>query len=113
VALAFTDAMNRQEHEEAAELLAPDVVLVFPGGRRLDGREAWLESRRGQQPPEHLSEEVVADTVSETPGGAEIDGRLVQRWVESGELANELPVRISFVVEGGLISRLDFLPGAV
>jgi hypothetical protein len=111
VASTFTAAMNRGAHEEASRLLADDVELVFPG-TRLQGRDAWLESRRRQQPPEHLVEHVEPDTVSATTEGAEVSGRLVQRWVETDEVAGELPVRISFAVAGGLITRLEFMPGS-
>jgi len=101
--------MNEGRHEEAAALLADDVELVFPGAR-LQGREVWLESRRRQSPPEHLREEVAIDELRETADGAEVAGRMVQRWVESGEVANETPVRIVFAVDGGSIRRLELRP---
>lgn len=110
VARAFTEAVNLREHERAAQLLAEDVVVVMPGGT-LQGRDAWLESRRRQGPPEHLAESVEADELSETASGAELTGRLVQRWVESGDVANELPVRISYAVAGGAITRIELHPG--
>ena len=102
--------MNRQKHADAARLLAEDVELVFPGSR-LKGREAWLDSRERQHPPEHLVEEVVADQVTETAQGAELTGRVIQRWVETGEMASELPLRIEFTITDGLIGRLEFRPG--
>jgi hypothetical protein len=108
IARAYTDAVNRCAHAEAAELLAEDVELIFPGGR-LVGREAWLESRARQQPGE-LTEEVVTDGVAETDNNAELTGRLVQRWAESGEVASEMPVRIELTVVGGEITRLAFVP---
>jgi len=111
VVRAFTEAVNAQAYGEASALLAIDVELLFPGGVRLQGREAWLESRRRQQPGEQLSEHVEADALTRTAGRAELSGRLVQRWVETGEAADELPVRISFAVEGGLITRLELAPG--
>jgi Domain of unknown function (DUF4440) len=109
VAHAFTDAVNARAHDEAAQLLAHDVVLVFPGAR-LEGREAWLESRRSQQPPEHVVETVEVDRVDGNEDGADLTGRLVQRWAESGEVASELPVRIAFTVTGGSVTRLEFIP---
>jgi hypothetical protein len=109
VAQAYTDAVNARAHDEAALLLAHDVVLVFPGAR-LEGREAWLESRRRQQPPEHLVESVEVDRMDANEDGAELTGRLVQRWAESGEVASEMPVRIAFTVAGGAITRLEFVP---
>jgi len=109
VAHAYTDAVNARAHDEAAKLLADDVLLIFPGAR-LEGREAWLESRRRQQPPEHLVETVEVDRIDENEDGAELTGRLVQRWAESGEVASEMPVRIAFTVAGGAITRLEFVP---
>jgi ketosteroid isomerase-like protein len=108
IALAYTDAVNRRAHAEAAELLAEDVELIFPGGR-LIGRQAWLESRARQQPGE-LTEEVATDGVAETDNGAELTGRLVQRWAESGDVASELPVRIAITVADGAITRLELVP---
>jgi hypothetical protein len=105
IARAYTDAVNRRAYGEAAELLADEVELVFPGGR-LEGREAWLESRARQQPAE-LTEEVATEGVTESDDGAELTGRLVQRWTESGELASEMPVRIAFTVADGAITRLE------
>ena len=108
IALAYTDAVNGRAYDEAAELLAEDVELIFPGGR-LIGREAWLESRARQQPAE-LTEELAADSVTESNDDAELTGRLVQRWAESGEVASEMPVRVAFTVVRGAITRLEFLP---
>ena len=109
IARAYTDAVNRHAYAEAAELLAQDVVLIFPGGR-LEGREAWLESRARQQPGE-LTEEVDGGRVTESDGtGQSSAGRLVQRWAESGEVASEMPVRIAFTVAGGAITRLELIP---
>ena len=107
---AFTDAMNRRDHEAAAAMLNDDVEAVLPGGS-LRGRAAWLESRRQQPPPEELSEEVVADELTPTVDGVALRGRLVQRWVESGEVAHEMPVLIVLAIEDGLISRLELRPG--
>ena len=108
IARAYTEAVNRQAYAEAAELLAEDVELIFPGGR-LTGRDAWVESRARQQPGE-LTEEVTADDITESNGGAELSGRLVQRWAESGDVASEMSVRIEFTVAGGKIIRLAFVP---
>jgi hypothetical protein len=57
-----------------------------------------------------MSEAVEADASSVTADGIEVTGRLVQRWVETGELANEMPIRIGFVIDGGLIQRLELRP---
>jgi hypothetical protein len=109
IARAFIRAVNEGRHDDAAALLAEDVELVFHGAR-LRGRDAWLESRRRQPPSEHLREEVAIDDLRETPDGAEVSGRMVQRWVESGEVASEQPLRIMFSVGDGLICRIEFSP---
>lgn len=103
--------MNDGRHDDAARFLADDVELVFPGAR-LQGRDVWLESRRRQALPEHLREEVAIDELRETADGAEVSGRMVQRWVASGEVAGETPVRIVFAVSEGSIRRLELAPGS-
>jgi hypothetical protein len=109
MARAFTEAVNDGRHDDAAALLADDVEVVFRGAR-LQGRQVWLESRKRQSTAEHLREEVAIDELRSTSDGAELSGRMVQRWVESGEVANELHVRIAFSVAGGLIGRLEIAP---
>jgi hypothetical protein len=106
VARAFAEAVNDGRHEDAATLLADNVELVFPGAR-LQGRDAWLASRRRQAPREHLREEVAIDEVRETSVGAEVSGRMIQRWIETGAVAGERPVRIAFAVDNGSITRLE------
>jgi hypothetical protein len=106
IARAFTDAVNDGRHDHAAALLADDVEVVFPGAR-LQGREVWLESRRRQSPPEQLREEVAIDELRRMSDGAELFGRMIERWVESGKVASEMDVRIVFIVDDGLISRLE------
>jgi ketosteroid isomerase-like protein len=108
IARAYTDAVNRRAYAEAADLLADEVELIFPGGS-LVGREAWLESRSRQQSGE-LTEEVAAEGVTVSDDGAELTGRLVQRWTESGEVASEMPIRIVFTIAAGAITRLEFAP---
>jgi hypothetical protein len=110
IARAFIDAVNDGMHDDASAFLAEDVEFVFHGAR-LQGREAWLESRRRHPPPEHLREEVEVDVLSETSDGVDVSGRMVQRWLESGEVAGEQPVRIVFTVTDGLIGRVEFAAG--
>jgi hypothetical protein len=109
IAGAFIDAMNRCDHEEAAQLLSEDAEIALPGGV-LHGRQAWLDSRRRQPPPDQLTEAVEVDGVSQTTDSTDVSGRLVQRWRETGEVANEMPVRIALVIDGGLIRRLELKP---
>jgi Domain of unknown function (DUF4440) len=106
---AFIDAMNRCDHEEAAQLLSEDAEIALPSGM-LHGRQAWLDSRRRQPPPDQLTEAVEVDSVSQTTGSTEVSARLVQRWLETGEVANEMPVRIALVIEGDLVRRLELKP---
>ena len=50
------------------------------------------------------------DSVAEAANGAEGAGSLVQRWLETGEVANEVPVHIGFAIEGGFIRLLELRP---
>jgi hypothetical protein len=45
-----------------------------------------------------------------TEDGAVMTARLVQRWIESGEVANEQALRVGFVISDGRISRIEFAP---
>ena len=110
VARAFTEAVNRKQHDGAAALLAEDVEVISPGGAQ-HGREAWLESRLQQPRDSDLSEEIAVDEITDDADGAELRGRLVQRWTATGETAHEMPVLVVFEVADGLISRLELRPG--
>jgi len=102
--------MNDGRHDDASAFLAEDVEVVFHGAW-LHGREVWLRSRRRHPPSEHLREELEVDELSETSDGVDVSGRMVQRWIESGELAGEQPVRIVFTIIDGSIGRLEFAVG--
>ena len=74
-----------------------------------------MDARRGlivvaDSPPDQLTEAVEVDGVSQTTDSTDVSGRLVQRWRETGEVANEMPVRIALVIDGGLIRRLELKP---
>ena len=108
LARRFVDALNAENSEEAAALLAEDVEVVFPQGT-VRGRDEWKSRRSGGD--EHLQEHVRASDYQEIAGGVDLVGHYVVVWTESGEVAREQPVRIRFELADGLISRLEFLPG--
>ncbi|MBA2740726.1 MAG: nuclear transport factor 2 family protein [Actinobacteria bacterium] len=110
VARAYADALDRSDDEAAADLMTEDVELVFAHGS-IRGRAAWLEMRAQRTPPEHLEENVEDAEYVETSEGTEMRARLVQRWIESGEVASEQPLRVGFVIVDGLISSIEFAPG--
>ncbi len=109
VARAFAEALDRRDDTAAAELMAEDVELVFAHGS-LRGRDAWLEMRSRQSAPEHLDEHVEDAEFVETDAGAEMRARLVQRWIEGGDVASEQALRVDFVVADELITRIEFAP---
>ncbi len=111
VARGFAEALDRGDTDAAALLLADDAELVFPG-TTLRGREAWRQARAGQGQPEHMTESVEDAVFTESGETVEMTARLVQRWAESGEIANEQALCVRFRLAGGLISRLEFVPGA-
>jgi ketosteroid isomerase-like protein len=111
VARRFAAALGRGDADAAALLLADDAELVFPGAT-VRGREAWRQARAGPaQSEQHLAESVEDAVFIESGETVEMTGRLVQRWAETGEVANEQALRVRFWVAGGLISRLEFVPG--
>ncbi len=110
VARRFAQALERRDTDAAALLLAEDAELVFPG-TTVRGREAWRQARAGQGQPEHLTESVEDTVFTESDETVEMTARLVQRWAESGEIANEQALRVRFRIAGGLIARLEFVPG--
>lgn len=111
VARRFAQALGRGDTDAAALLLADDAELVFPG-TTVRGREAWRQARAGQgQTEQHLTESVEDAVFTESDSTVEMSARLVQRWAETGEIANEQALRVRFRVAGGLISRLEFIPG--
>jgi ketosteroid isomerase-like protein len=110
VARRFAQALDRGDTDAAALLLADDAELVFPGAT-VRGRDAWRQARACRDQPEHLSEGVEEAVFTESGETVEMAARLVQRWAETGEIANEGPLRVRFRVTGGLISRLEFVPG--
>ena len=68
--------------------------------------------RARQAPPEHMNESVEDAEFTETDAGIEMSARLVQRWLESGEVAGEQPLRVGFTIADGLIGRIEFVPGS-
>jgi ketosteroid isomerase-like protein len=110
VARRFAQALDREDTEAAAFLHSDDAELVFPG-TTLRGREAWRQARVGQGQPEHLTESVEDAVFTESDETVGMTARLVQRWAETGEIANEPALLVRVRVDGGLISRLAFVPG--
>ncbi len=58
-----------------------------------------------------MTESVEDAAFSESDETVEMTARLAQRWVENGEIAKEQALCVRFQVAGGLISRLEFVPG--
>jgi hypothetical protein len=110
LARAFADALNGHDDSAAANLMAEDVELVFAHGS-IQGRQAWLDMRARRPAPEHMEERVEDAEFTETETGAEMEARLVQRWIESGEVAGEQPLRVAFTTADGAINRIEFLAG--
>jgi SnoaL-like domain len=109
VARRFARALDEGDDEAAAELLADDAELVYPG-ETVRGRAAWKQGRAAQERPSGLSEHVEGATFIESGSAVEMTARLIQRWMESGDVANEHPILVRFEVVDAAIQRLEFLP---
>lgn len=105
----FAAALDRRDDEAAALMLAEDAVLVYPG-ETVRGRDAWRRGRAEQPQTGHLEETVEDAVFTESDETVEMTARLVQRWAQTGETANEIAVRMRFRVTDGRISWLEFLP---
>ncbi len=106
-ARSFLDAMSAGDGERAVALAAPEIVVAF-GAHEYVGAEAL---RRMAEEEAALVTAVVPDVVDETDAGVVARARRVQRWRETGEIAHEGAVQVTFAFgDGGLIERVDLAP---
>jgi hypothetical protein len=110
LARVYADALDRGDDAAAAALMSDEIEIVF-GARSIRGRESWLAGRSQRESPAHLDERLENPEFVETPSGVTIRGTLVQRWAETGEIANEQALRAELTIENGLITRLEMFPG--
>jgi ketosteroid isomerase-like protein len=111
IARANAAALDRGDDAAAVALLAEDVEVVLPG-RSIRGRATWIELRAQRESPQHLEERVEGADFVETESGATMRGTLVQRWVETGEIANRQDLCVEFTIVDALITRLEMHAGS-
>lgn len=109
LARAYAGAVDRGADDAAAALLAEDVELVFPHGS-LRGRDAWLELRARRGLPS-ISTSTSRPPTSPTPQPVRRCEEGSQRWIETGEIANEQELRVECAIADGLITRIEMFPG--
>lgn len=108
-ARSFLDAMSAGDGDRAVALAAPEIVVAF-GAHEYAGREAL---RRMAEEEASLVTAVVPDAVDETGCVVVARARRIQRWRETGEIAHEGAVQVTFAFGGGdLIERVDLSPAA-
>jgi limonene-1,2-epoxide hydrolase len=100
----FADAINRRDLESFLALCHDDIELDSPAGtlRGHEGARQWATKQwEGKTPVE-----VATDRLEETGDGRVVHhGRLVFRWAETGELAQEMPIRAEFTIADGRVIR--------
>ena len=102
----FFAAMNAQDADAAAALVAPDVEIVM-GPHVLTGHAALRELAL-QEDPQLVFETVPVKVDAERDTRATVLARRTSRWRESGEIAAEEDVRVLFDLDAdGLITRLE------
>lgn len=98
LARSYYDAIDGDDYEALAELLAPEFVQVR-GDRTFESREAFVRFMRDDRPDRTTTHEV--DRVFERPGAVAVEGRLLRadgsRWFAFVDV---------FEVEDGLLSTL-------
>ena len=109
VAEEFLRAMSDGDGDAVERLVAPDVVLVL-GPHEIDGA---AEVRRMAEEIAPLEMRIEPEAVEEAAGGAVVRGRRVQRWRETGEIANQDEVDITCTYgDDGRIVRVELRAGA-
>jgi len=109
VAEEFLRAMSDGDGDAVERLVAPDVVLVL-GPHEIDGA---AEVRRMAEEIAPLEMRIEPEAVEEAAGGAVVRGRRVQRWRETGEIANEDEVDVTCTYgDDGRIVRVELRAGA-
>ena len=104
VVTAFFAAMNAQDGDAAAALVAPTVEIAL-GSHVFAGQEA-VRGLAGQQDPQ-LEFETIPVSFAGDGDRVEVSARRVQRWRESGDIAAEEDVHASFVVVEGVITHVS------
>ena len=107
VAEEFLLAMSDGDGDTVERLVAPDVVLVL-GPHEVEGA---AELRRMAEEVAPLEMRIEPEAVEEAAGGAVVHGRRVQRWRETGEIADEVNVACTYG-EDGRIVRVELRAGA-
>ena len=100
----FSDAFNRRDLESLLSLCHAEIELDGPAGtlRGHEGARQWaIKQWEGNTPVE-----VAIDRLEETDDGRVVHhGRLLFRWAETGELAQEVAIRAEFTIADGTVVR--------
>jgi hypothetical protein len=100
----FSDAFNRRDLESLLALCHAQIELDSPAGtfRGHEGARQWATKQwEGNTPVE-----VAIDRLEETDHGRVVHhGRLLFRWAETGELAQEAAIRAEFTIADGTVVR--------
>jgi limonene-1,2-epoxide hydrolase len=100
----FSGAFNRRDLESLLALCHAEIELDSPAGtfRGLDGARQWATKQwEGNTPVE-----VAIDRLEVSDDGRVVHhGRLLFRWAETGELAQEAAIRAEFTIADGTVVR--------
>jgi hypothetical protein len=100
----FADAFNRRDLDSLLALCHAEIELDTPAGtlRGHDGARRWaLKHWQGDTPAE-----VAADRIEDAEEDRVVQhGRLLFRWAETGELAQEMAIRAEFTIADGIVVR--------
>ena len=105
IAKRYLEALFEEDHDAAFQLLHPDVEAVSP--RRTTRGAEQVRARWGKADYDHLAPEVDRREFAESDGVIHATTHMTWRWKDSGEIAYRTRVDGDFVVEDGLITRIE------
>lgn len=105
----FAEAFNRRDLDSLLALCHQDIEVNSPAGslHGHDGARQWaLKQWEGSTPVE-----VATDRITEAGDDRVVQhGHLLFRWAETGELAQDVPVKAEFTIAEGLVIRWEAGP---
>ena len=103
---AFFSAMNEQDADAAAVLVAPEVEIVL-GSHRMTG-EAAIRELALQEDPQLTFENVPVTFEAQGDTRVAVVARRTSRWRENGELASEEEMHVLFDLDDdGRFTRIE------
>jgi ketosteroid isomerase-like protein len=107
VARRYGNALDAENWKEARALLAPDVEIVRPSGRRYRGADHWIELISRPHGFEKIDSHVGGRQYEQRNGKVVEVTDIVHHWCEDGALAYTSREETAITFRDGRIARLE------